>query len=42
MEFELVALMLSLHRSIREANFKYNKKLICPKCANESIIFVHP
>lgn len=42
MEFELVALMLSLHRVIRELNIKYNKKLICSICGHESVVFVHP
>ena len=42
MEFELMALMLSLHRVIRELNIKYNKKFKCSICGHESIVFVHP
>lgn len=42
MEFELVALMLTLHRVIRELNFKYNKKLVCKVCGYESLVFVPP
>ncbi|MFW9972604.1 MAG: hypothetical protein ACFFDF_20630 [Candidatus Odinarchaeota archaeon] len=42
MEFELVALMLSLHRIIRELNIKYNKKFKCSICGYESVVFVHP
>jgi len=42
MEFELVALMLTLHRTIREANIKYKKRLICSKCGHESVVYVYP
>ncbi|HEC40412.1 hypothetical protein LCGC14_0697930 [marine sediment metagenome] len=42
MEFELMALMLSLHRVIRELNINYNKRFICSKCGYESVVFVHP
>lgn len=42
MEFELIALMLSLHRVIRELNIKYNKKFECPICGHENVVFVHP
>lgn len=42
MEFESMALMLSLHRVIRELNIKYNKKLKCSICGHESVVFVHP
>ena len=42
MEFELVALMLQLHRIIRELNFSYNKRFKCSICDNECIVFVHP
>ena len=41
-EFEPMALMLSLHRVIRELNLKYNKKYKCSKCGHEGIVFVHP
>lgn len=42
MEFELVALILSLHRVIRELNIKYNKKFNCNNCGHESVVFIHP
>ncbi|MFX1260232.1 MAG: hypothetical protein ACFFAN_20470 [Promethearchaeota archaeon] len=42
MEFELISLMLTLHRVIRELNIKYNKKFICPKCGIENVVFIHP
>ncbi len=42
MEFELMAIMLSLHRVIRELNFKYNKRLKCSICGHECVVFVHP
>ncbi len=42
MEFELMALMLSLHRVIRELNLKFNKKLKCSICGHESVVFVYP
>jgi len=41
-EFELIALMLSLHRVIRELNIKYNKRFKCSKCGYENVVFVHP
>ncbi len=42
MEFELIALMLSLHRVIRELNIKYNKRFKCSKCGYENVVFVYP
>jgi len=42
MEFELMALMLSLHRAIRELNIKFNKRFICSICGHENVVFVHP
>lgn len=41
-EFELMAIMLSLHRIIRELNFKFNKRYKCSTCGHEDIVFVHP
>jgi len=41
-EFELVALMIALHRVIRELNFKHIKKLIFNFCGYESVVFVPP
>jgi len=42
MEFELMALMLSLHRDIRELNIKYNKRYKCSICGHEGVVFVYP
>lgn len=42
MEFELLSLMLTLHRVIRELNIKYNKKFKCINCGNEKVVFVQP
>ncbi len=42
MEFELVAIMISLHRVMRELNTKYNKRFICSQCGYENIVFIHP
>lgn len=41
-EFELIALMLALHRVIRDSNFKYNRKHVCNVCGHESVVFIHP
>jgi len=42
MEFELMAIMLSLHRVIRELNFKYNKMFKCSSCGHEQVVFAFP
>ena len=42
MDFELMALMLSIHRVIRELNIEYNKKFKCPICGYVSVVFIHP
>jgi len=42
MEFELIALMLSINRVIRELNIEYNKKFKCPICGYVSVVFIHP
>ncbi len=41
-EFELMAIMLTLHRVIRELNFKYNKRFKCSKCGHENVVFFYP